>query len=122
MGRIVYSFSLPEESEAVWLLKKYKREGKVLSHIIQNALEYGSKEQIELQRDHDWEERNRRRAEAVLKDVFGVYSEDFNFYEKGHPRENQLLPGVNQPIEVLKQAKRTLQSRSEWIIKGGWDE
>lgn len=115
MGRLVFSFSVAEESEAAHLLRRWKNEGKVLSHVIQNALEYGAKEQIALQRLHDWEERNRKMADAVLKEVFGVYSDEFHF------REFDGSLGVLQPVKVLRRAQEKINNRSEFVIDKGGD-
>ena len=111
MGRVVYSFSIPEESEAAWLLKKYKREGKTISHIIQNALEYGAKEQNELKKELEWEKKHGKRSSEVLREIFGVMSGDFVFYEH---QPTTLRP--HQPIEALIMAKEKLGSRTEWTL------
>lgn len=112
MARVVYSFSVPEESSAAWLLRKWKQEGKTLSHVIQNAIEYGAKEQLDLKRELGWSEKNRKRAFAVLKGVFDVYPDEFQFEEDSTAR-------VLQPIDVLERAKKALDNRSEFVFGGG---
>lgn len=118
MGRVVYSFSLPEESEAVWLLKKYKREGKVLSHVIQTGIEFTAKEIYELEAELNSYKHSYLKMFNILAEVFNCLVTDFNFYPKGHPKEAKLIPGVSQPIETLKMARDALKKRSEWIISG----
>lgn len=114
MSRTVYSFSIPEESEAAWLLKKYKREGKVISHVIQNAVEYGAKEREDLKRDLKRWERYARRCEAILHGVFRVDTSSFTFWPDEHPQSNQLTP--QQPIEALIRCRDGLKKRTEWTI------
>ena len=118
MSRVVFSFSVPEESEAAWLLKKWKREGKVLSHVIQTALEYGAKEYIELEERFERVNRCYLRLCSILTEVFGVIHTDFNFYPTEHKsRGTKLLPGVNQPIETLKMCRDGLKKRPEGVYR-----
>ena len=113
----MFSFSLPEESEAAWLLKQWKREGKVLSHVIQNAIEYGAKEQSELNSDLEMHFRTATKATVILKEVFGVTVGEFRFLPPEHPSKGlQLWPGVNQPIATFVKARDAFKSRSEWVL------
>jgi len=115
MSRIVFSFSLPEESEAAWLLRKYKQEGKVLSHVIQTAIEYGAKERMALQRDLSHAEKWQMRSSRILRDVFGVFADDFKFMPDDYARgPNRLTP--HQPIETLVTCRDKLKSRTEWTL------
>ena len=119
MSRVVFSFSLPVESKAAWHLKEWKREGKVISHVIQNALEYEALEQIELQTSHDRYKRNYLKLHSILLEVFGVIVTDFNFYPPEHKSGGtKLIPGPNQPIDTLKMCRDALKKRPEWIISG----
>lgn len=125
MSRLVYSFSLPEECEAAWLLKKYKREGKVISHIIQKSIEYDAKERFELEASLNRWERVAERRRSILQDLFGVLHTDFVFRE-GNPaypphQANKLDPR-HQPIEALRMCRDSLKKRTEWTLNGGWDE
>jgi hypothetical protein len=114
MSRLVFSFSLPEESEAAWMLKKYKREGKILSHIIQNAIEYGAKEQISMNRDLEWHRKNLTRSTRILGDIFGVDVDDFSFYPTEYKDSNKLQP--HQPIDTLQRARDRLNQRTEFTV------
>lgn len=120
--RIVFSFSVPEESEAAWLLKKWKREGKVLSHVIQTAIEYGAKERMEIQRDLEHAEKWESRSRNVLKEVFGVHADEFDFFpDEFEDGKNRLIP--RQPIGPLITSRKKLKSRSEWTLEkmeGDW--
>lgn len=119
MSRMVFSFSLPVESKAAWHLKEWKREGKVISHVIQNALEFEALEQIEVQRQLDRYKRNYLKLNSILTEVFGVIVTDFNFYPPEHKSGGtELWQGVNQPIETLKMCRDALKNRSEWVISG----
>ena len=111
MGRLVFSFSVAEESEAASLLRRWKNEGRVLSHVIQTALEYGAKEQIDLKRELQWEKKNRKHALAVLQGIFGVYPDEFRF-------RDDTTTVVHQPVDVLKRAKKMIDDRSEFVIHG----
>ncbi len=120
--RIVFSFSVPEESEAAWLLKKWKREGKVLSHVIQTAIEYGAKERIELELNLAHAEKWESRSRNVLQEVFGVHADDFNFFpDEYEAKKNHLSP--RQPIGSLITSRDKLKSRTEWSLEkidGDW--
>lgn len=119
----MFSFSLPEESEAAWLLKQWKREGKVISHVIQTAIEYGAKERMDLEFDLESNFRAATKATEILKEIFGVNIGDFRFLPPEHPSKGlKLVPGVNQPIETLRVARDGLKRRSEWVLNGGWEE
>lgn len=119
----MFSFSLPEESEAAWLLKQWKREGKVISHVIQTAIEYGAKEKFELESDLESHFRTATKATVILQEVFGVNVGDFRFMPLEHPSKGlELWPGVNQPIKTFVKARDAFKSRSEWVLNGGWDQ
>jgi predicted urease superfamily metal-dependent hydrolase len=111
MGRLVFSFSVAEESEAASLLRRWKNEGKVLSHVIQTALEYGAKEQMDLKRELEWEQKSRKQAFSILQGVFGVYPDEFKFMHDN-------VPSQWQPVAVLKRAKKAIDDRSEFVIHG----
>jgi len=113
MARLIFSFSVPEESEAAHLLRRWKNEGKVLSHVIQNSLEYGAREQIALQKLHDWEKRHRIMADTVLKEVFGVYADEFQF----RPLDGSINP--LQPLQLLRRSQKLINNRSEFVFEEG---
>lgn len=121
MSRVVFSFSLPEESEAAWMLKQYKREGKVLSHVIQKAIECDARELSRLEKDLEWNTKQRIRSVKILNEVFGVCPDDFVFFDSLKGRTNDLHH--HQPIDALVMARDKLKSRSEWILntKEAWE-
>lgn len=123
MGRVVFSFSLPEESEAAWMLRQYKREGKVLSHVIQKAIECDFKELDRLEKVCDRWERVAERRRNILQNIFGVIHTDFNFRidDEAYPPEQDHMLAHHQPIESLRAARDGLKRRTEWALNGGWD-
>lgn len=113
MSRLVFSFSLPEESEAAWILKQWKRKGKVLSHVIQKAIECDARELNRLEKDLEWNTNQRIRAVRILNEVFGVCPDDFRYH--GHAgAENDLQH--HQPADILNTARLKLKSRHEWTL------
>lgn len=124
MPRVVYSFSLPEESEAAWMLKKFKREGKVLSHVIQKAIECDAKELHDLEIMSKRWERVAERRRHILHSIFGVIHTDFKFREQdsAYPPEQDHMLAHHQPIETLVLCRDGLKKRTEWILNGGWDQ
>jgi hypothetical protein len=125
MSRLVYSFSLPQECEAAWLLKEYKREGKVISHVIQKSIECDAKtlNDLELELKH-WK-RVAERRRSILQDLFGVTHSDFIFREDNPaypPHQANMLDPRQQPLETLRMCRDSLKKRTEWTLNGGWDE
>lgn len=114
MSRIVYSFSLPEESEAVWNLKQWKKQGRVLSHVIQKALECDARELHRLEKELEWEKKTRIRTHRILSEIFGVDVGEFKFYGTESRDPNKLK--VHQPIEALDKARLKLKERHEWFL------
>ena len=117
MSRMVFSFSLPVESKAAWQLKEWKREGRVISHVIQNALEYEAKEQIELQTRLDRYMRNYAKLNAILTEVFGCIVTDFEFYPTEHKSNGTKLMHRHS-METLRRARDALKKRTEWTLSG----
>jgi hypothetical protein len=122
MSRLVYSFSLPEECEAAWLLKKYKREGKVISHVIQKGIECDAKTLNELELELKRWKRVAERRRSILQDLFGVLHTDFVFREgnPAYPPHQACMLEHHQPIEALRMCRDALKDRTEWTLNGGW--
>lgn len=111
MGRLVYSFSLPEDCDAAWQLREWKKEGRVLSHVIQTSIETTGRECDRIQKDLKWHQTVLKRTTLVLQDIFGVDVNDFVFVPQG---SSKLSPF--QPIETLEIARQELNKRTEFTI------
>ena len=87
MGRIVYTFSVQENSATAYQMAKWKREGLVISHVIQKCIETHGFDVIQLERAVDHMEKELKRYHQILKWLgVGVDEFDFNTFDgRLHP-------------------------------------
>lgn len=67
--RVVYSFSVPDNSVSHWQLKKWKAEGRVISHLIEKLIEGDGSQILALENNIAALQRKVKRQNRILNSL-----------------------------------------------------
>lgn len=83
MGRVVYSFSVPENSIANWELKKWRARGENVSLLVARLIEGDGTQVLHLEKELENQRRIMARQQAVLG-VLGTNAADWKLQERNN--------------------------------------
>jgi hypothetical protein len=67
--RVVYSFSVPDNSVAHWQLKRWKADGQVISHLLEKLIEGNGSQIIALENNIEALQRRVKRQNRILNSL-----------------------------------------------------